>query len=738
MKRLRLLLLILIFSATIATAQSNKIVFGPLEGDDAGMITVTNGQPYAELECWVRTDPDNPAQVYGVVHALMSEDEVILDLGGFFWDDYYEPPNWGQAYYDRYVHNPDDAFPIPEGHTAVVTGGIYDVPQGLGFPLDTQGEWDYYGSFWMHINTGLEEDALYQPFSRGWYPFSNQSTNWAFEAPPGGSVVPEQSYADVWITSNTAPEFTLCPQSGCAEAGMTICFEIAGSDFDILDDLHIVQIGGPGEYTEETGGEGGLTTGRWCWENPEVGEHTVTFELDDGSGGSATCEFTIEVSAITFEIDCVAGFPGVTVVVPVRLHTCAFETGGVEFLAQWDPTALEFLTVEPASRIDFGNEYFYWNADDPCDPPCDPGGAVRVTWISDMSNGVPHAPAGPGSEPVFNLIFDVDDALPWGMEIAIEFLNQHYSDNTISDPSGYIWWEPVQINGCVEVQDAESFSGDPNMNGWFFEIGDAVLVARRLIHGPIVWTENGTDDDDLQEAAADLNGNGFADVGDLVRFINIINDEIPPPKVEPGDALAQISMPDVIGDNMEVTVEAGIDVGGVLVSIDHSGVELGAPVANSGMELLYHDADGVMNVVVYSMDANVIPAGSSILFTIPVLSDNGGSMSFAEVSSADSYGRLMETMASLRAPLPTAFAVEQNYPNPFNARTQIGVTLPEASDINVDIYGITGQLVESISGHYGAGNHSISWDASDVSSGIYFYRVQAGDYSETKRMVLLK
>jgi hypothetical protein len=174
------------------------------------------------------------------------------------------------------------------------------------------------------------------------------------------------------------------------------------------------------------------------------------------------------------------------------------------------------------------------------------------------------------------------------------------------------------------------------------------------------------------------------------------------------------------------------------VSIDHSGVELGVPLANSGMELLYHDADGVMNVVVFSMDANVLPAGSSSLFTIPVVSNNGGSMSFAEVSSADSYGRLMETVASLEAPLPTAFAVEQNYPNPFNARTQIGVALPEASDVNVDIYSVTGQLVETISGHYEAGNHSITWDASDVSSGVYFYKVTAGDFSQTMKMTLLK
>jgi hypothetical protein len=526
MKKLLLLALVTIFTFSLASAQQyplNKVVFGPLVGDDAGQIVVTNDMPNVVVDCWVRSDPDIPAPIFGIAHGLMSEDVVILNRNDFFWDPYYDVPEWGQTFQDEYVHDPDDNFPIPPGHTAEVTTGIYDFPQGEGDPMDTQGEWDYYGYFLMDMNGGLEEEAEYCPFSMGWLPHSEQGTNWAFEAPPGGSDIPAQSYACLWVTANTDPVFTLCPETSCADAGMAICLDVAGSDVDVLDDLHITLIGGPGVYIEETGGPGGSTTGKWCWDEPMEGEHVVTLQLADGSGGFAICEFTVGVSPITFEIDCVTGFPGVPVVVPVRLHTCAFETGGIEFLATWDPLALHLVTVEPASRIDFGEEYFYWNSGDPCEE-CPPGGAVRVTWISDINNGVPHPPAPPGSDPVFNLIFDVDPALPWGMEIPVEFLNEHYSDNTISDPSGYVWWTPVHDDGCVQIEGAESFKGDPNMNGWFYEIGDAVLVGRRLIHGYGVWAENGTTDDDaLQESAADLNNNGFADVGDFITFIRIIN-----------------------------------------------------------------------------------------------------------------------------------------------------------------------------------------------------------------------
>ncbi len=88
--------------------------------------------------------------------------------------------------------------------------------------------------------------------------------------------------------------------------------------------------------------------------------------------------------------------------------------------------------------------------------------------------------------------------------------------------------------------------------------------------------------------------------------------------------------------------------------------------------------------------------------------------------------------------LPSSFIVNQNYPNPFNANTEISFNISEESDVNVEIYGITGQLVEKISGRYEPGNHSVNWDASDVASGVYFYKVSAGDQSKVMKMTLIK
>lgn len=89
--------------------------------------------------------------------------------------------------------------------------------------------------------------------------------------------------------------------------------------------------------------------------------------------------------------------------------------------------------------------------------------------------------------------------------------------------------------------------------------------------------------------------------------------------------------------------------------------------------------------------------------------------------------------------LPAEFGLCQNYPNPFNAQTTIRYVLPEASHVTVNIYDILGRHVTTlVNDSQPAGSHHMIWNAADRSSGIYFYRIQAGEFAETKKMTLLK
>ncbi|UCC79563.1 MAG: right-handed parallel beta-helix repeat-containing protein [Candidatus Zixiibacteriota bacterium] len=88
---------------------------------------------------------------------------------------------------------------------------------------------------------------------------------------------------------------------------------------------------------------------------------------------------------------------------------------------------------------------------------------------------------------------------------------------------------------------------------------------------------------------------------------------------------------------------------------------------------------------------------------------------------------------------PKKLMLLQNYPNPFNARTTIRFVLPKSQEVELSIYDLLGRRIEVLIDEYReAGVYKITFDASVLSSGVYFYRLRAGDAVETKRMVLLK
>ncbi len=89
--------------------------------------------------------------------------------------------------------------------------------------------------------------------------------------------------------------------------------------------------------------------------------------------------------------------------------------------------------------------------------------------------------------------------------------------------------------------------------------------------------------------------------------------------------------------------------------------------------------------------------------------------------------------------MPYEFSLQQNYPNPFNPSTEISFSLPRMSFVNLNVYNLLGQKVETlVNKEIEAGNYNVNWDGQDVASGIYFYRLETGDFVETKKMVLLK
>lgn len=89
--------------------------------------------------------------------------------------------------------------------------------------------------------------------------------------------------------------------------------------------------------------------------------------------------------------------------------------------------------------------------------------------------------------------------------------------------------------------------------------------------------------------------------------------------------------------------------------------------------------------------------------------------------------------------IPVSYRLHQNYPNPFNNETVISFSVPESERVSIEVFNLIGQRIATVTDEqYKRGDHSVTWNAAGMSSGVYFYRMRAGDFIETKRMVFLQ
>ncbi len=200
------------------------------------------------------------------------------------------------------------------------------------------------------------------------------------------------------------------------------------------------------------------------------------------------------------------------------------------------------------------------------------------------------------------------------------------------------------------------------------------------------------------------------------------------------------------------TVDTIIDT--TIVSVDTTSVDSPADTIGFGGSGLFGDGlPAGYDEVSYTVTIGPIPAGAAhhgqtICFDSSFYNPTGawkwaGAVVIPSWDNVEAYCYTVVDELSLGVNdgidgLPLSFSLAQNYPNPFNPTTTIDYTLPVKSDVSLTIYNVTGQKVKEINEPQEAGFHSFEWDASTVASGVYFYKIVAGEFSETKKMMLLK
>ncbi len=89
--------------------------------------------------------------------------------------------------------------------------------------------------------------------------------------------------------------------------------------------------------------------------------------------------------------------------------------------------------------------------------------------------------------------------------------------------------------------------------------------------------------------------------------------------------------------------------------------------------------------------------------------------------------------------IPQDFQLSQNYPNPFNPTTKIKFSLPQSAHVKLVIYDVLGkEITKLVEGDMSAGSHEVQFNASNMASGVYIYKIDAGDFSSIKKMLLMK
>ena len=205
------------------------------------------------------------------------------------------------------------------------------------------------------------------------------------------------------------------------------------------------------------------------------------------------------------------------------------------------------------------------------------------------------------------------------------------------------------------------------------------------------------------------------------------------------------------------------------ISVDEAGEPQGSPVqltssgagefsqqpswSNNGKTIVFHSNQVTGDVDIWTIPS---PGGTPTLLTgnsdygdyDPCYSKNGKYVAYARFTEA-SFSLPKRNFDNNESsfnenPLPNKFTLDQNFPNPFNPTTQIRFGIPEAGNVTLKIYNSVGQLVKTlIDGNMSEGFHQVTWDAtnnngSKLSSGVYFYRITAGTFTQINKMLLLK
>ena len=269
----------------------------------------------------------------------------------------------------------------------------------------------------------------------------------------------------------------------------------------------------------------------------------------------------------------------------------------------------------------------------------------------------------------------------------------------------HVMLEFLNLDECPE--DLGNINGDTEANGdAIWNVLDIVMLANCVL---------ALNCDELPySCAGDMNGDGGYNVLDIVTLANCVLAGTCGGRID--DAIESHL---IMVDNV-VSIEADGFIGGVQMTITH-GTDFSIEMTDRALYSNYLTEGNETRLL-------VITPETEDLFSY------NGDFEIAEIIVANSYAEV-----SVDIPVAASFSLSDAYPNPFNPTTTMKLTMPVAGDMQVSVYNLLGQVVATLaSGYMEASTYTLTWDAADVASGIYFVKAQADGITTTQKLMLVK
>jgi hypothetical protein len=620
----------------------------------------------------------------------------------------------------------------------------------------------------------------------GDYTASNGSINWATDCGDvGGPYTINVSVEDACgatdecsfqVTVTNAAPTIACPDDGEAvenQLWTSDPFEVTDAEgAATCDDVAITDVSPAVLVSPYIDG----CTVRWA---PDAtvpdGFYTITLEVTDPCEGKTDdCSFVVKKTSTApgmvwigepaYNSDCAN--PGDFISVPIEIMAPTVpgydNVGGFEFEVTYDFASLTLMGVHFDDELAVG---LGWEKLTYRTIPCDSIYStlddmwhytyykIIIYGQADMPNGSAIGECMLNGETYTVVWLDFyicNNQLLRGYCLPISFDWDEYScsENTMSDCSGNLLfvseddqeYDPEEcshldqyppapvlqfFDGCIYIcleDEIKCDRGDINLNHIAYEVADAVLFASYFITNDVddVFI---LDPQEGQICATDINADGWVlTLPDLVMLIQVILRDVPAiPKVAPSTEVASM-----IISGGTIKAECTDPLAAMVFVFDGT---ISATLLADNMEMMVGDS----RVLVWSRTGQTVQNAEVLSFTGAQL---------VSVQAVDNQARELQTAIYAKT-TPSSFALHAAYPNPFNPYVNLSFDMPSAATYSLRIYNVAGQLVRSYDGTATVGSNVIQWDGKDnsgseVSSGVYFYKLTSAGISATEKMVMMK